>query len=402
MPKVELISNITHFYHTALALEQAGYLGHYITGPCALDSEAWMARLGRPVARLWSERRLTGLPASKVRRNWLPEVVQKGVLGLGGSPMQSNAMHNVMFGRRAAAAMADCDVVHFAHSVGLEAARKAKRNGAKVVCDMREEHPLFQQAILADEAVRLGVQHVGAGIAYQSRILEEIDLADTIFCPSSYAKRSFVEQGVPPEKIVVCPYGVDCDRFSPTGRPSDDPRFTVLFVGNVCARKGVPYLLQGFVRAKLKGARLLLAGPVDPAFRPLLRDYEGTFEELGRQPLGMIASLYQRADVFVVPSIADVGPLVAFEAMAAGLPTLVSRNTGASELIAHGVDGFVVPIRDARAIADILVELYENGDRRAEIGAAAAAKVRLANWAAYRRACAAYYDRLFGVEQPVR
>ena len=44
MPKVELISNIFHYYHTALSLQRSGYLGDYITGPSALDDEAWIQR----------------------------------------------------------------------------------------------------------------------------------------------------------------------------------------------------------------------------------------------------------------------------------------------------------------------------------------------------------------------
>ena len=62
MPKVELISNIFHYYHTALSLHRCGYLGHYITSPAALDDEAWMQRRGRGFERLWLERRLEGIP----------------------------------------------------------------------------------------------------------------------------------------------------------------------------------------------------------------------------------------------------------------------------------------------------------------------------------------------------
>ena len=395
MPKVELISNITHSYYTALSLERAGYLSRYITGPCALDSEAWIGRLGGPLSRLWSERRLGGLPQEKVRRNWLPELVQKGVRRSGGTSAQSNWMHNELFGRWAASILEECDAVHFIHSVGREAARKAKRNGAKVVCDIREEHPQFQEDILSEEARRLGVEFVGTGASYRRRVLDELDLADTIFCPSGYAKRTLVSHGIPEEKIVVCPYGADCDMFAPSAPPKGVEPFTALFLGNVCARKGVQYLLQGFAQAKLKGARLLLAGPVDPAFRPVLAQYEGLFEEVGRVKHDEVASLYRQADVFLVPSLADAGPLVALEAMASGLPVVVSENTGASEVISHAVDGFVVPIRDARAIADILVDLYENRDRRAAIGASAAARAREANWATYQRRCAEIYDRLF-------
>jgi hypothetical protein len=152
MPKVELISNISHYYHTALSLHDSGFLGHYITGPCALDSEEWMSRFGKSFKRLWDERLLKGIPPDKVRRMWIPEIVQKGIKKLGGTSEQSNWASNELFSRKAAWMMEDCDAVHFVHTIGREAAIRAKRSGAKVICDMREEHPQFQEDILSNES----------------------------------------------------------------------------------------------------------------------------------------------------------------------------------------------------------------------------------------------------------
>lgn len=395
MPRVELISNISHYYYTALALDQRGYLGSYITGPCALDSEEWMGRCGGPLARLWAERRLKGISPHKVKRMWLPEIVQKAIKKIGGTGGQSNWTHNELFARGAARRMGECDAIHFVHSVGREAARKAKRNGATVVCDIREEHPQFQHDILSDEAGRLGIEFHGAGARYSNRVLEELDIADRIFCPSAYAKATFVARAIDADKIAVCPYGVDIESFTPAPVQVDRGAFTVLFLGNVCMRKGIHYLLEGFQRAKLGNARLLLAGPVDPTFRPILRRYEGQFEEVGRVPRAQVGALYRRADAFVIPSLADVGPLVALEAMSTGLPVVVSENTGVAELMTPYVDGLVVPIRDARSIAESLTYLHENADRRIAMGAAAAARVREVSWERYREICGDFYDGLF-------
>lgn len=397
MSKVELISNISHYYYTALALEKVGYLGHYTTGPCALDTEEWMARAGGPFSRLWAERRLKGIPSQKVRRIWLAEVVQKGVKRLGGTGEQSNWAHNELFARSAARSLGDCDAVHFVHSVGREAARKAKRNGAKVICDIREEHPQFQLEILSEEARRLGIEFIAASASYRRRVLEELDLADKIFCPSEYAKRTFVAQGIANEKFVVCPYGADSESVVPSRTDDGRNGFTVLFLGNICMRKGVHYLLEGYRQARLPNARLLLAGPVDPTFRPVLRKYEGLFEEVGRIPHSQVHSWYQRADAFVIPSLADVGPLVATEAMSTGLPVVVSENTGVAEMVTPYVDGFVVPIRDAMSIADKLTYLHENAERRAAMGAAAATKVKSASWTKYQEICSEFYSGLFRV-----
>lgn len=391
MPKVELISNIWHYYYTARALNRGGYLGHYITGPSALDTEAHFAAKGGSFARLWSERRLAGLPPEKIKRIWMAEVAQKLVKKFSNSE-RSNWVHNEIFARRAAQLMEDCDVVHFVHSVGREAARKAKKNGAKVVCDMREEHPQFQEDILSEEARMLGIDFTVPGASYKHRVLEEIALADKIFAPSPYAKNTFVQQGVDAQKIAVCPYGVDVSMFQPTPRLERRGRkFTVLFLGNVCMRKGIHYLLEGFAQAQLPDARLVLAGPVDESFRPLLAKYEDKFEAPGRVARTQLTQYYQQADLFVIPSLADAYPLVGLEAMASGLPIVVSEHTGTAGIIENGRNGYVIPIRNPGAIADKIRYLYEHPEAGAVLGAAAAETVRKLDWDNYERICADLY-----------
>jgi glycosyltransferase involved in cell wall biosynthesis len=394
MPKVELISSISHYYYTALSLYNSGLLGHYITGPCALDSEIWMSRFGKSFKKLWDERLLKGIPPQMVKRLWIPEILQKGITKFGGTSEQSNWACNQLFSREAAWMMEDCDAVHFVNSVGFEAAIKAKRAGAKAICDMREEHPQFQQNILSNEAKELAIEFVVPGSSYKHRVLEELDLADAVFCPSAYAKKTFIEHGIPADKIVVCPYGIDTPSFVPSHTRHDE-RFTALFLGTICMRKGIHYLLEGFKMAALNDARLVLAGPVDEQFRPVLQKYEGLFEEVGRIPHSQVRLWYQQADVFVIPSLADAYPLAVLEAMSAGLPVIVSENTGSSEILADGKDGYVVPVRDAAAIADKLTFLYENRDACAAMGVAAAGKVKVSNWENYERICVDFYQTLF-------
>jgi len=77
---------------------------------------------------------------------------------------------------------------------------------------------------------------------------------------------------------------------------------------------------------------------------------------------------YQKADVFVMPSLADSYALVVLEAMSAGLPVIISENAGTADLIENGREGFVVPIRNTREIAEKLTFLYENRERCAHMG----------------------------------
>src|ERR1700722_7610422 len=148
MSRIELISNVSHYRYTALALHRQGFLGHYITGPSLLRGEGWLARFGGPLRKLWTERRLDDLPPQSVRRIWLPELMRRVMMPLGMSGERANYIHNEMFARRAAVLFEECDALHFVHSVGWRAARRAKRAGITVVCDMREAHPMSHERIL--------------------------------------------------------------------------------------------------------------------------------------------------------------------------------------------------------------------------------------------------------------
>jgi starch synthase len=394
MVRVELISNIFHYYYTALALQRGGFLQSYITGPCLRDNEERMRRLGSVFERLWAERRLEGIAPERIKRLWLPELVQKGMTKFGVSPEGANSVCNELFARAAAATMQECDVVHFVHSIGWLAARKAKRLGIKVICDMREEHPRFQDELLSEEARRLGIEYQVNGPTFIRHVSEEIELADYIFCPSAYAKRTFVERGVSEGRILVCPYGVDRMKFAARDRPPRE-EFKVLFLGRVCMRKGVHYLLEGFRKAQLSNARLLLAGPVDPAFRSVLERYRGVFEELGPVSRPQVPAQYRDADVFVLPSLADSHGLVVSEAMSSGLPVIVSENTGMADLIENGREGFVVPIRNADAIAERLTFLHANRDQCIAMGDIGSKTIQARDWNHYQSMCFGIYRRLF-------
>jgi glycosyltransferase involved in cell wall biosynthesis len=394
MARVELISNIFHYYYTALALHRCGFLQHYITGPCVRDNEERIRRFGVVFERLWTERRLQGIPPELIKRLWLHELVQKGVKRLTGSPESANWACNELFARRAAWRMQECDVVHVVNSVGWIAARKAKRSGIKVICDMREEHPLFQNELLSEEAKQLGIEYRVSGSTFIRHVVEEIELADYIFCPSAYAKRTFMQRGVSESRLVVCPYGVDRTKFAARDR-LPRKQFRVLFLGQICMRKGIHYLLEGFRKAKLSDAQLVLAGPVDPAFRVVLDRYRGVFEEVGAVPRSQVPAQYLAADVFVIPSLADAYPLVVSEAMSSGLPAIVSENTGMAELIENGREGYVVPIRDSDAIAQRLTFLHENRDACAAMGERSATAIGARDWGNYQNLCCSFYTSQF-------
>lgn len=99
---------------------------------------------------------------------------------------------------------------------------------------------------------------------------------------------------------------------------------------------------------------------------------------------GGVAEAMRQADLFVLPTLEDSFALVVFEAMATGLPVVVTSNAGSAELIEDGHDGLIVPAGDASALTEAIRRLLEQPALRQQLGAAARAKVLGAHsWDAY-------------------
>ena len=107
---------------------------------------------------------------------------------------------------------------------------------------------------------------------------------------------------------------------------------------------------------------------------------------------GELHKYYSQASVLVLPSIQEGLALVQAQAMACGVPVIASENTGAADLFTDGVEGFIVPIRDAGAIREKILALYENPAMREQMGEAALARVRkIGGWDDYGVRAADYY-----------
>jgi glycosyltransferase involved in cell wall biosynthesis len=219
----------------------------------------------------------------------------------------------------------------------------------------------------------------------RDRLEQEIEMADRVLLNSTFSLRSFIEAGVPAEKLIVTPFGVDLEMFSPSPDSERGDReqrpFRVLFAGQITQRKGISYLLDAFEQAGLAGSELVFLGrPVGPA-RSLL-DLPGV-RFWPAVPITELANRVRACDVFVLPSLIEGFPQTAAIAMACGLPVILSENTSAHDVVADGVNGYVVPIRDAPAIAERLRHLHAHDEVRRAMGRAARERVLSLTWAAY-------------------
>ena len=218
--------------------------------------------------------------------------------------------------------------------------------------------------------------------AYHERQMAEAALADRIVCASSFARRALIEHGVPAEKIRLVPLGIAPRFFDVRAEPGSAAALRVLFVGGDGLRKGVGYLAAA--RRRLGSNRIVVkvAGDLDLS-AAALRTLADDVDLLGPVARGRIFDLYRWADVVVLPSVSDTFGLVVLEAMAAGLPVIASENSCGPDVIRDGVDGFVVPIRDADAIAARLDVLAGDPGRLKEMGRQARRRARFFAGPAY-------------------
>lgn len=210
----------------------------------------------------------------------------------------------------------------------LRAGQFLQRRGGIFLCDRGSTHQRYQEQIIADEYRRWGVERAVSDDRDTVREEAIYAAADAITVPSSVARRSFLEMGLPPEKVHVIPYGVRLEHFSPSGTPSPE-EFSVLFAGSVGLRKGIPYLLQAFAQLRAPRKRLRIVGAVQPEIRPVLTSLpQQNVEFLGPLPQPELASLMSRSHVMVLPSIEEGLALVQAQALACGCPVICSTNSG--------------------------------------------------------------------------
>jgi starch synthase len=357
-----------------------------------LETQGRLERLITPLPY----RRVAGLGVSRARTTTLAPVgvwnyaVQR--FGPVWTRPANQLLVSLVFDALASRMTGRCDVVNGWSSTSLWTLRAARRRGQLAVLQTGSAHIETQAELLADEGRRLGLAPAVTHPAILRRAVAEYELADLIVVPSRFVRDTFVQRGVPILKLAV----VAETAMPRTAPPAERPRRSrprILFVGQVDVRKGIPYLLEAF-RALEGRAALRLVGPADRRLLSRLAPLPEGVEAIGPRSGEALAAEFREADVFVLPSVEDGFGLAAVEAMAAGLPVVVSDHAGCADLVDEGHNGFVVPARDARTLAQRLDTLVRDARLRVRMGEAARVSVSSRTWEAYGSEMARAYARL--------
>ena len=298
------------------------------------------------------------------------------------------------FGPWLARNLGDVDILDALAATGWEAGRVLHDRGKPWICNRGSTHILTQKQLLDEEHAswRVPPPFFDLGRPLE-RCLGEYAEADAIVVPSEFARRSFLDHGVSSERLYKCPYGVDLTHFSPRPVAKENRRFRVVYVGGASLRKGIGYLLEAMQPLlKERVVETWLIGDIAPEVRGILNSHAGEFVHQGVQPRAKLAEYLSRCDAMLLPSIEEGLALVLAQAMACGLSVIATPNTGAEDLFTDGVEGFIVPIRDPKAIREKVQWMLDNPMKRQKMGEAALQRVhQLGGWDAYGDRCLAVY-----------
>jgi len=195
------------------------------------------------------------------------------------------------------------------------------------------------------------------------------------------------------DDVQVIPNAVDRNAFNPAARLKrrgevrrqrgfDDNDFVLLLVGNDWKKKGLLGLLEAASRCSDLPLRLLVVGGDDCG------PYREDIQRLGLRgrvqfeaPSEDVVQFYSAADAYVGPSLEDAFGLPPLEAMACGLPVIVSGRAGVSQLIHSGHDGLILQDpRNVSELAEMIRQLCVDADLRRQIAANAVATAHQYGW----------------------
>ena len=196
---------------------------------------------------------------------------------------------------------------------------------------------------------------------HMESVMTHIDL---FLAPSKTLKSYLLRRGVPENKVVFSPYGFNQEISnrvaSESNRNCDSVRFG--FMGRIIPVKGIDLLIKAFTQVKGRAELSVFgyAGNHESYLKEFCKNddrviFEGAYDNCD------LASVLNSFDILVVPSVwLENAPLVIQEAHMAGVPVITSDAGGMAELVRDGIDGFLFPLGDERALWELMQRIVNN------------------------------------------
>ncbi|MBE9182508.1 glycosyltransferase [Oculatella sp. LEGE 06141] len=216
------------------------------------------------------------------------------------------------------------------------------------------------------------------------RVYDELLITGDFFLTNcNFFRQRVIQLGCDEAKIVVHGSGIDCSKFTFKPRyPSSDGQIRVATTGRLIEKKGIEYGIRAIATVVQRYPNLeyniIGDGYLKEYFEQLIQELgvAHCVKLLGWRQQQEIIDVLDQSHVFIAPSVTaadgnqDAPVNTLKEAMAMGLPVIATTHGGIPELVQDGISGFLVPERDAEAIARKLIDLIEHPECWVEMGKA--------------------------------
>lgn len=177
------------------------------------------------------------------------------------------------------------------------------------------------------------------------RLKEELELAQYFLVGSTFVKKSLLFSHINENQIYIVPYGVNTNVFIEKKKSefNTNKPLTLIFVGNVCYRKGIHHLLSVVSQYTKEEVILNIIGTYS-SNEPYYTQYAhlDNIKFQGFVTHDELYKFYNQADVFVLPSLSEGFAQVSLEAMSCGLPVICTTNSGCNDVITDFKNGFII------------------------------------------------------------
>ena len=229
------------------------------------------------------------------------------------------------------------------------------------ICERSSSHILFANKILKEEYKKYKIN-----FSIDKRIIKreliEYKNADFVLVPSKFVEKTFSDYNFYNTKVLSFPSNNKIFKINNQNKNRFfEYKLKIVFVGTLSLRKGLPYLLDAFNNLKFKNKELHLVGQKTNDFNLFKHkiNYENTIIH-GHLSQQNINKLFNKCQLFVLPSLEEGAAIVVAQAMSTGLPVVVSKNTGWSDIVSKNKNGLTVNARDSKNLSKKINFLNQN------------------------------------------
>ena len=241
---------------------------------------------------------------------------------------------------------------------------KFKKRGLKVIIHAQWLHPVFQKENVERAYLKLGINFIQKSSKLLKRQKLDFLLTDKIWTFSELGARTFINEGIDKDKILIQNLGANKNKFyfRKATKREGSKRYKLLFVGNISPEKGVDFFLEYLLKMNSLVTDITFLGKVESNFKDYFFNQIAELKRIGincEVKFGKSYEEYVEADLLVLPSVHDSFGLVISEALMSGLPAFVSTNSGASELIKNHCQGDVFNFNNMEEFAGKIKMLHK-------------------------------------------